>query len=75
MVWFFERKDELLRIETSFDRVTGVYLCRMRRPDGSERVEQFSNEVACQQRFAALDRQLRAEHWTLRQVEPLKAEH
>ena len=75
MVWFFEREKELLRVETSYDRVSGVFLCRIKRQDGSEQVEQFSSEFACQQRFATLDSQLRAEHWTLRQVEPLKPEH
>ena len=75
MIWFFERENELLRIETSYDRVTGVFLCRIRRQDGSEQVEQFSSEAVCQQRFTSLDRQLRAEHWTLRQVEPLTPEH
>jgi hypothetical protein len=71
MIWFFERGSELLRIETSFDRVAGLFTLRAKRPDGTEQVEQFSSDVACQQRLEALDRQLRNEHWTLRQLQPL----
>ena len=75
MVWFFERGNELLRIETSYDRVAGVFLLRAQRPDGTEEVEKFSDEIACQQRLEALDNQLRSERWGLKQVQPLDTAH
>ena len=75
VVWFFERGNELLRIETSYDRVAGVFLLRAQRPDGTEEVEKFSDEIACQQRLEALDNQLRSERWGLKQVQPLDTAH
>ena len=75
VVWFFERGNELLRVETSYDRVAGVFLLRAQRPDGTEEVEKFSDEIACQQRLEALDNQLRSERWGLKQVQPLDTAH
>ena len=75
VVWFFERGNELLRIETSYDRVAGVFLLRAQRPDGTEQVDRFSDEAACQQRLDALDNQLRSEHWSLKQIQPLDTAH
>jgi hypothetical protein len=71
MIWFFERGSEWLRIETSYDRVAGLFTLRAKRPDGTEQVEQFSSDVLCQQRLEALDGELRNEQWTLRQTQPL----
>jgi hypothetical protein len=75
MVWFFERESEWLRIETSYDRVAGVFLLHAQRPDGTVEVEKFSDDVACQQRLRALDDQLRADRWSLKQVDPLDISH
>ena len=71
MIWFFERGNEFLRIETSFDRIAGLYILRAQMPDGTEQVETFGDADACQKRLEALDSQLRADHWRLRQARPM----
>ena len=71
MLWFFERGAELLRIETTHDRINGVFVLRAHRPDGTEHVEQFASDVACRQRLAVLERELRTEQWVLRRAQPL----
>jgi hypothetical protein len=68
MVWFFERGGEFMRIETSFDRATGVYVLRAQLPDGTEQVESFNSETSCQSRLEMLDQQLQADRWRLREV-------
>lgn len=68
MVWFFERGGEFMRIETSFDRATGVYVLRAHLPDGTEQVESFNSETSCQSRLEVLDQQLQADRWRLREV-------
>ena len=71
MLWFFERGTEFLRIETSYDSIGGLYVLRAQMPDGTQQVETFASSDACQQRLEALDSQLRADHWRLRQARPL----
>ena len=71
MIWFFERRNEFLRIETSFEHAAGVFTLRAQLPDGTEQVETFTDEQACHARLEVLDRQLRADEWRLRQVRPM----
>ena len=71
VIWFFERDAAFLRIETGFDGLAGLYVLRAQMPDGTEQVETFSTADACQKRLEALDSQLRADHWRLRQARPM----
>ena len=71
MLWFFERGAELMRIETTHDRISGVFLLRPQRPHGTEQVEQFASDMACRQWLESLERELRVENWILRRAQPL----
>jgi hypothetical protein len=71
MVWFFERGEEILRIETAHNRTAGEYVLTLHFPGSTERVERFADEAACQERLETLERQLRSDRWRLRLAHPL----
>jgi hypothetical protein len=63
MVWFYERPDGSLRIETRFDSTTKEYILQVEWPARPTVTERFSNAVAFKKRVLALERQLEAEQW------------
>jgi hypothetical protein len=65
------RQQRILRIETIYDDIAALYVLRAQMPDGTQQVETFANSDAGQKRLEALDSQLRADHWRLRQVRPM----
>ena len=42
MLWFFDREDESLRLETRYDNDRSEFVAVVRYPDGRERSERFS---------------------------------
>jgi hypothetical protein len=42
MLWFFDREDESLRLETRYDNDRSEFVAVVRYPDGRERAERFS---------------------------------
>jgi len=64
MVWFFERNDEFLRVETRYDRDTAEFVLITHAPDGGEQTERFTDAVTFRLRLEALECQLEATHWT-----------
>lgn len=63
MIWFFERRDESLRVETRYDNATAEYVL-VQEADHVQQVETFKDVVAFRQRLGALEAQLSEEHWT-----------
>jgi hypothetical protein len=64
MIWFFERGNKSLRVETRDDKATAEYVLVVPRPDGGQQIERFKETVAFRKRLEALETQLAAEHWT-----------
>lgn len=64
MLWFFQRGDEYLRIETTHNRNSGAYALTVYRADGTQEMEMFVDQAAFESRLEALERQLVADHWT-----------
>jgi len=63
MLWFFERNDEQVKLETRFDNDTREYLAIVRWPDGRERTERCSTAETFRERLLALERELETERW------------
>ena len=63
MFWWFTRGDQFIRYEA---RQVGpdVFELTLRLPDGSERVEHFTDPDALVERQRALDASLAGEGWT-----------
>ena len=64
MLWFFQRDDEYLRIETTHDRETGAFALTVDRADGPPETEVFVDQAAFESRLEALEQQLAADRWT-----------
>jgi hypothetical protein len=63
MLWFFERDDQSLRLETRYDNNTAEFVAIVLWPDGREQVERFNNLEAFRDWLVALDHALEAERW------------
>jgi len=64
MLWFFQRDNEYLRIETTHDRANGAFTLIVHRADGTQEMEMFVDHAAFESRLEALEQQLVAERWT-----------
>jgi hypothetical protein len=64
MLWFFQRGDAYLRIETTHDRHSGAFSLTVYRADGTQEIEMFVDHGAFESRLEALERQLVTDHWT-----------
>ena len=62
MVWFFERSDEQIEVETRFDNATLEYVVIVRRPN-QEQVTRFSDAEGLRARLVDLTQQLEADDW------------
>lgn len=47
MLWFFERDDEFLKLETRYDNDTSEFVVIVRYPDGHQRSERFPDGDTC----------------------------
>jgi hypothetical protein len=63
MLWFFERNDEQVKLETRFDNDTQEYVAILRWPDGRERAERCSTAAAFRSRLLELERELETDRW------------
>ena len=63
MLWFFERADEVLELETRYDNATSEYILERRAPGAPREIERFSNAVAFRARLQALEQSLTGQHW------------
>jgi hypothetical protein len=64
MLWFFEREEQSVRLETRYDNDTAEYVAVTTYPDGREETERFSDADRFRQWLEAWERVLEAEHWT-----------
>jgi hypothetical protein len=64
MLWFFQRDNEHLRIETTHDRTTGAFSLTVHMSDGSSLTETFPDQATFEQRLEVLEEQLTADRWT-----------
>lgn len=63
MLWFFERSDEQIEIETRFDNDALEYVVTVRWPDGRAHTERFPDAARFRTRLLALEQELQDEHW------------
>ena len=63
MLWFFDREDESLRLETRYDNESSQFVAVVSYPDGSERTERFGTLEGLRRWLEAFDQILREQHW------------
>jgi hypothetical protein len=63
MLWFFERDDQTIEVETRFDNGAGDYVVIVRRPDGRSDTHRCPDAASFQTWLRALDQELQADHW------------
>jgi hypothetical protein len=65
MVWFFERDDQSVRVETRYDRQTKEYVLVVDRGNRRARTERFKTEARFEARLRQLQERFASEHWIL----------
>lgn len=65
MLWFYERNDDSLTVETRYDRDASLYVVTVRYAGGREQTERFAESDAFRVWLESLERTLQREHWTL----------
>ena len=63
MLWFFERDDESLELETRYDNETSEYVAIVRRPDGREQTERFADGSKYGAWLETFERNLERQQW------------
>ena len=63
MLWFFEREDLSLRLETRYDNQTSEFIVTVQWPDGRMQTERFADLEACRGWLAVFDETIEAEQW------------
>ena len=63
MVWFFERDDEQMQVETRYDNATLEYVVVVRRPEQKDQVARFRDSAGLRARLDELTHELEAEDW------------
>lgn len=66
MLWFFEREQESVRLETRYDNDTVEYVAVVTYPDGREETERFTDSDLYQRWLEAWQRTLEADRWIRR---------
>jgi hypothetical protein len=66
MVWFFERADETIEIETRYDNSSKMYLLERRMAGKLIQIERFPTAAEFRQRLVALETTLSGQHWRLK---------
>lgn len=63
MVWFFERANEKMRVETRFDKASNEYVLEMTRPGQPPEEERFRDRTEFETRLHEIEAKLEAERW------------
>jgi hypothetical protein len=66
MLWFFERDQDAVRLETRYDNDTAEYVAIATYPDGRQEIERFGDADLYRRWLEAWEHTLEAEHWTRR---------
>ena len=64
MIWTFERNDEVVRLETRIDNITGEYLLVCAWAERSPEMERFRDRAEFEFRIRALEAYLAADQWS-----------
>jgi hypothetical protein len=64
MLWFFDRDEESLRLETRYDNDTAEVVVTVHHPDGHEHRQRFADNNALQQWLETFELHLTLQHWT-----------
>lgn len=64
MLWFFERDDESLKLETRYDNDTSEFVVIVRHADGREHTERFTDSDEYGAWLETFERNLEHQHWT-----------
>jgi hypothetical protein len=63
MIWFYERADQSLRLDTTYDNDTCEYVVVVHHPDGRQQTERFLDADACRLWLVTFENGLDGEHW------------
>ena len=63
MVWFFERDDEQIQVETRFDNAAREYVVIVRRAEQQDEVTRFRDADSLRTRLVELTRELEEKDW------------
>jgi hypothetical protein len=63
MVWFFERDNEQIEVETRFDNTSREYVVIVRRAEHQDEVTRFRDADSLRTRLVQLTRELEEEDW------------
>jgi hypothetical protein len=66
MIWFFERGDQAVTLETRFDRDGNEYVLTIKWPDARALTERYLALDEFRERLAALQHELDSDRWTQR---------
>jgi hypothetical protein len=66
MLWFFERDQHAVRLETRYDNDTAEYVAIVTYPDNRQETERFSDADLYRRWLESWERALEADHWTRR---------
>jgi hypothetical protein len=66
MLWFFERDQRSVRLETRYDNDTAEYVAIATYPDGRKETERFGNADLYRRWLETWEKTLEAERWTRR---------
>ena len=64
MIWLFERREEILRLETRFDAPAGLYVLEINWATQPAETEHYGDYDTFHNRLVALEQQLGADQWS-----------
>lgn len=64
MIWLFERREEILRLETRLDPASAEYVLEIKGATRSPEIERYREYYAFHARLVALEEQLSADEWS-----------
>lgn len=65
MIWFWTRQDEVLRIDTEFDRPSGAYSLVTHGTNGGATSERVVGAAQFRERLRLVERELESSGWRL----------
>jgi hypothetical protein len=66
MLWFFDREDEALRLETRYDNDTSEFVAVVHYPDGQVHQKRFTDSNEFRAWLETFERNLGVQHWVAR---------
>jgi len=63
MIWLFERAEQIVKLETRYDKKRKEYSVAIMRPDAVPEIERYAIFTEFHARILALEQQLESDHW------------